>query len=427
MSAITDAWRTRRSPALAALADLEGDAELTARLDAVIGARVAVTLENLRAFANEDSPVFASWVLRQLESPPFTGPSAEPLLAHLIDVAARLRDPRLAIRAPRIKENWTVRVTPKPARVRLLARLDKAAHAIEPARAATADEAKLEAAWAEQLGGQATTKRTAADLLADIYANPRDDGPRLVYADFLLEQGDPRGEFITLQLSGREPERQAALLKKYGKEWLGPLASVISWGKGYSRTRFERGFLAFADFIQVAERKLSVIVDDPSWALVEDFMGAPRTLLVSRAPLRGLRRLQSGPEEIATFAAAKRVFPSLARLEVQAETVDFGLLAAVFPALEAVTFMFPLGPTIDEVAERVRAASAIGVKRLEFHRWVDGPDRKPAVPFDALVDGVSKLESRVPTVALKPQYSSYPGPPLIELVAKNGRYAKIAP
>ena len=43
-------------------------------------------------------------------------------------------------------------------------------------------------------------KTTEAELLAAVYANPQDDGPRLVYADFLSSKGDIRGEFISVQV-----------------------------------------------------------------------------------------------------------------------------------------------------------------------------------------------------------------------------------
>jgi uncharacterized protein (TIGR02996 family) len=38
-----------------------------------------------------------------------------------------------------------------------------------------------------------------ADFLSNILAHPNDDGPRLAYADWLEERGDPRGEFIRVQ------------------------------------------------------------------------------------------------------------------------------------------------------------------------------------------------------------------------------------
>jgi uncharacterized protein (TIGR02996 family) len=42
-----------------------------------------------------------------------------------------------------------------------------------------------------------------APLLSDLRARPDDDGRREVYSDWLLERGDPRGEFIALQASSR--------------------------------------------------------------------------------------------------------------------------------------------------------------------------------------------------------------------------------
>jgi uncharacterized protein (TIGR02996 family) len=83
-------------------------------------------------------------------------------------------------------------------------------------------------------------------LLAAIYQAPRDDAPRQVYADFLLERGDPRGEFINLQLvraagggtiTGKK--RENALLRSYVDEWLGAIAPAIQ----KTHRVFERGFL----------------------------------------------------------------------------------------------------------------------------------------------------------------------------------------
>lgn len=69
-------------------------------------------------------------------------------------------------------------------------------------------------------------------LLAAIYADPSDRAARLVYADALLEKGDPRGEFIHLQLARADDapptEREAELLHRYGNVWLGRLATGTS-------------------------------------------------------------------------------------------------------------------------------------------------------------------------------------------------------
>jgi uncharacterized protein (TIGR02996 family) len=54
-----------------------------------------------------------------------------------------------------------------------------------------------------------------APLLAEVIAEPRSIAPRRVYADALLEAGDPRGEFIQLQCALEEldaDDRAAGLL-----------------------------------------------------------------------------------------------------------------------------------------------------------------------------------------------------------------------
>lgn len=77
-----------------------------------------------------------------------------------------------------------------------------------------------------------------------VYAAPNDDAPREVLADLLLEQGDPRGEFISIQLreargqaTPAEVERARALVKQHGKQWLGSLRPAVS------KAEFRRGFL----------------------------------------------------------------------------------------------------------------------------------------------------------------------------------------
>jgi uncharacterized protein (TIGR02996 family) len=72
-----------------------------------------------------------------------------------------------------------------------------------------------------------------------ILANPDDLGARAAYADWLIEQGDPRGEFMQLQLALEDeslstPERkelqkrEKALLKQHQAEWLGRLGPILT-------------------------------------------------------------------------------------------------------------------------------------------------------------------------------------------------------
>lgn len=80
-----------------------------------------------------------------------------------------------------------------------------------------------------------------------IIADPENDNPRLVLADYLEEYGDPRGEFIRVQCSlekrnnqiGNLIARQAELLNQFGLSWL-PSSLVGT----KINTRFRRGFLS---------------------------------------------------------------------------------------------------------------------------------------------------------------------------------------
>src|SRR5262249_22023608 len=73
-------------------------------------------------------------------------------------------------------------------------------------------------------------------FLQAIKETPDDDGPRLIFADWLEEHDDPRGEFIRVQcaltrMSWDDPRRgdlqrrMQELLQQHEKEWLGPLGA----------------------------------------------------------------------------------------------------------------------------------------------------------------------------------------------------------
>lgn len=83
-----------------------------------------------------------------------------------------------------------------------------------------------------------------ADCFRAVYEAPDDDGPRLVLADVLMEAGDPRGEFIALQLQPRRSRKAelklSRLLERHRAAFLGPLAGCVS-ERGQV---WERGFLA---------------------------------------------------------------------------------------------------------------------------------------------------------------------------------------
>jgi uncharacterized protein (TIGR02996 family) len=104
--------------------------------------------------------------------------------------------------------------------------------------------------------------RTEADpLLAAVLAAPDDDAPRLVYADWLDEHGQPeRAAFIRNQvelarLPTYDPRREVLgrkagrLLDLHQGEWLAELPTIdgVTWGE------FERGFMSSVSVRSVAQ------------------------------------------------------------------------------------------------------------------------------------------------------------------------------
>ncbi len=127
-----------------------------------------------------------------------------------------------------------------------------------PTPAIEAACAKLDAALGAGVG-------QGTELLDAIYANPRDLGPRAIYADWLLERDDPRGELITLQMTPvptvEQKRRERELLAEHGDEWLGPLAPACD-----ERRRFANGFLVEA---VVDPDRAAVVKDAAEWHTVE--------------------------------------------------------------------------------------------------------------------------------------------------------------
>jgi uncharacterized protein (TIGR02996 family) len=158
------------------------------------------------------------------------------------------------------------------------------------------------------------TRRDPAELFAAVYANPDDDGPRAVLADLLQEQGDPRGEFIALQLArgrgGKRSRRESELLKKHGREWLGAIAPALP----KDGVVFERGFLAKCRTIN--SRGLSgatAICEAVEWATVEELTLGPWQFLPELLPsLRALRVLTTEGD-----AGELRSHPKLEKLHIK--------------------------------------------------------------------------------------------------------------
>ncbi|HUR52845.1 MAG TPA: WGR domain-containing protein [Gemmataceae bacterium] len=123
-------------------------------------------------------------------------------------------------------------------------------------------------------------RRALEDSLAE---HPDELATHSAYADYLTEQGDPRGEFIQAQLAledeSRSKEerdalrkREAALLKTSAAKWLGDAGRFLDgpWGgpgKPY-QFRFVRGWPDFIRTLPVPEEIVAAIARSPECRLL---------------------------------------------------------------------------------------------------------------------------------------------------------------
>jgi len=156
----------------------------------------------------------------------------------------------------------------------------------------------------------APAQRLTQGLLSAVHAAPTEGSPRLVFADALTEQGDPRGEFIALQFAhaaGELPlgkrEHMQRLLAASGRAWFDGLESQVA-----PLATFHQGFLR--------EVRLATRAPDPSapaWSTVEciDAAGIATTLSAflkhpHLAQVHTLRSLRGGTlEELARHGPAR--------------------------------------------------------------------------------------------------------------------------
>ena len=147
-------------------------------------------------------------------------------------------------------------------------------------------------------------------LLATLARNP-EAGALRVYADRMLEQGDVRGEFITLQLNraerGSEPDVREEALRR---EVLEP-ALRESLGGTLTACRWEHGFLADVEFE----------VDDAPFEALGVLVQRPEAQLLRRVVLNALG--WDGVGDLTPFWASLASGPRFPRLE--AVVVNVGL------------------------------------------------------------------------------------------------------
>ncbi len=146
---------------------------------------------------------------------------------------------------------------------------------------------------------ETTPKASVSDEEAFITAlqkNPHDLAGWCAFADLLAEKGDPRGEFMQVQIALEDESRpkkerdqlkkqEEALLKAHEREWLGPLAEVTidakpvdGWVNGTRTTRapvghaFARGWLSRLEFHELSVKEARTLAQSPGASLLRELV-----------------------------------------------------------------------------------------------------------------------------------------------------------
>lgn len=248
-------------------------------------------------------------------------------------------------------------------------------------------------------------------LLAAIYADPTDDAARLVYADWLSANGDPRGEFIVLQYQRAEGKltpagerRERALLAKHFRTWLGPLKPVIkTWANeamaeadelvvpvdGARNLAFARGFLAYVGFCEVPRHRDNLF-EEACWSTVR------RIGSVSRfsSAMRSLRAVENCP--VAALASLSTLGRPLDALTITVRgSRDVASVLDVIPATHVgIRIYYGRDTALDWLAVATKPASITRTLRIEgseYPSWTtawswDLLDRAPASFVEVALD-----------------------------------------
>ena len=300
LSALLVEWREARDPKLADLIERVGasipsepipdkgilnaltarctnatDADISTILEAIV--RGVRTVPNMYARAvrlakeRDADPRIASTLAHFVKNPPFKRTDGA-LYGDVTGALDAVDDPRFR---PLLVDAWArveerlrwIRKYRKDAEI--LRGIAAAIATREPPQAVDAGAlAEIDGLLSAKTPVQKKQATDARELLQAIYDDPLDTSLRLVYADVLLEAGDPRGELIALQCNrgdGPVSRRERGLLKSYDRKWLGAIDPIVL----KSGVEYRRGFVAKAREAAklIAQNELLAA---PEWSTVEE-------------------------------------------------------------------------------------------------------------------------------------------------------------
>lgn len=397
MAPLVEAWRPSRSMALGELIQAVGRAatpwkperarprqatwlakaqrhdpsELTALMETLTECKLPLALERLHALSKwPPDPRIARALLRALSAPRFTTRGAAPFWRLAGVLIAESADPGVMLELDRHARHPPRHDLPNIGGVLNAVATEamaKGAASVQRATRLSAGDQRRVASLQHWLDTRFTYPNQTLgradrgdDLLDAILDDPEDDHTRRVYADWLVEKNDPRGEFIQLQMleydgSATEAQRKRAarLLRKHRRAW-------IQLGSVRERSAvFERGFLSACELGHVEERRLDASI------FTRELMTV-RRLDLNEGVLRDIQHLAVLPH-----------LRSLLRIRDEHLLAICDPAAPPLPRLQALTFVAPegYGPKL-----RTRLAEAANLPNLRhLHIGFDpyGLQRRP--------------------------------------------------
>jgi uncharacterized protein (TIGR02996 family) len=223
-------------------------------------------------------------------------------------------------------------------------------------------------------------------LLREVYAQPDADDVRVVLADALLEQGDPRGELIALQLAGgsdgRRLDRIDQLVREHGKGWIGALREVAF------RVQFARGFLAR---LELDGRWTST---EQGWAFhaVDPMLGTVEDLIPGRSVGPIYARFVTSP-----------AMTALRRIEVFDKPTLEALRETSASLVHVACPRWKVGRYVHELAAHVLPACERFAALRSFAIYIDGFAPLAASPLFARLTSLTVAGALRPGLALWPR------------------------
>lgn len=353
---------------------------LTALL-ATVGSRGSkVARDRLEVLAGWHlDPRFDRWVAEQFANPPLTSRGARPYWTRLQPFLRRVRDTKALATLVEARRSYRAANAHEDFMSSLLDRVLPELMQVREVPLGNDARAELGVVMERLEASKGAVLGHLERLLEDPLAAT--DHSLGVLADALTEQGDPRGELITLQLDPSPDAKKLARIDQLTHdswaELVGPLDGAIK-----PEAEFKRGFLSRVSLKQGNAAAIAQAIKrsagHPLWATVEHLEGPGDAPLTTHAVMRSLKSILNSDVPLEALARLRR----LERCHTQLTTELDWSNPALFPSLRQL-----VGTGTVEAVNRLLKAPRF-LLRLDQWRLVvhEVPSGFPVAYLDGVVE-----------------------------------------